>query len=136
MILLISALLTAALGCTHGSEFEPPLCPAHLPAVAAVRIERQGFARWPRSDEPACTGFRLTDEDVRRFFRHARQADARDVHYTLPESACVARGTIRFVNGGSGRWQIDRFGLGWLDRAGQVGITLYCRSCRTHPWAQ
>lgn len=131
------AALFAAAGCTPGREFEPALCPARLPAIVAVRVERRGVARWRKTGgEPPCAGFRPTAADVRRFLARAGRADPHDVHMTLPESACVASGSVRFTGGGSGRWQVDCFANGWLDRPGRARITLYCRACRARPWMQ
>ncbi|MFD1950448.1 hypothetical protein ACFSGX_06670 [Sphingomonas arantia] len=128
--------LLAATACTSGSEFEPPLCPAQLPAVAEIRIEEQGATLWKTTGEPPCADFRPTLADVRSFFRGAKSADRRDVHYTLSESGCVARGAVRFADGSRGRWQVDRFALGWLDRAGRPRLTLYCPQCHRRPWRQ
>ena len=131
----VAALLLAA-ACTRGGEFVPRLCPAGLPPVADVVVERQGITHWRTADEPDCAGFRPRAADVRRFFRLARAADARDVHFTLPESACAVAGRVRFADGSTGTWQVERFGLGWLDRPERARVVLYCRRCRTTPWAQ
>jgi len=132
----VAALLLAAGACTPGGEFVPRLCPTGLPPVAEVVVERQGIARWSPSDEPPCATFQPGAAEVRRFFRHARAADPREVHFTLPESACVAAGRVRFADGSTGTWQVERFGLGWLDRPGRARVTLYCVRCRARPWAQ
>lgn len=73
------------------------------------------------------------EADVGLFFRGARKAYARAVHFTLSESPCVVQGHVRFADGTDGRWQIDRFALGWLDRPGYLRTILYCRSCRRMP---
>ena len=55
------AALLAAVACTPGGEFEPRSCPARLPAIAALRIERRGVARWHETDaEPPCAAFQPT----------------------------------------------------------------------------
>lgn len=125
----------AAAPCTPGSEFEPSLCPTGLAPVASLRIERQGVAVWNDPTEAPCHGFRLTERQVRRFFRDARRAEAEAVHHTLPESSCSVLGRVVFTDGSAGSWRLDRFGLGWLDRAG-VRTVLYCRGCRSAPWRQ
>jgi hypothetical protein len=52
-----------------------------------------GASLWEaRSDDGPCAGFRLREADVRRFLGDAGKADPRDVHFTLPESPCVAWG--------------------------------------------
>lgn len=114
----LAALLLAAAACTPGGEFVPRLCPAGLPPVVEVVVERQAIVRWSPSDEPPCAAFRPGAAEVRRLFRHARAADPREVHFTLPESACAAAGRVRFADGSTGTWQVERFGLGWLDRRG------------------
>lgn len=137
MMFGLAVMLWAMTGCTPGGEFEPRLCPTRLPTVTAVQIERDGIARWQETDgEPRCAGFRPTPADIRRFLAHAGSADPHDVHMTLPESPCVTRGRVRFVGGGSGRWQVDRAGNGLIDRPGRARITLYCRRCRSRPWSQ
>lgn len=96
-----AVMLLATTGCTPSGEFEPRLCPTRLPRVAAVQVEHDGIARWPKTDsEPRCAGFRPTPADIRRFLAHAGSADPHDVQMTLPESPCVARGRVRFVGGG------------------------------------
>ncbi|WP_458095905.1 hypothetical protein [Roseomonas sp. WA12] len=141
MVTLVAAwlgmtVLAAAGSCTAGDEFEPPLCPTGLPPVTSVRIEKQGVAIWTDPDGASCRGFRLSERQVRRFFRNARQAEAAAVHYTLPESPCSVLGRVMFADGSAGSWRLDRFGLGWLDRAGSGRMVLYCRGCRTAPWTQ
>lgn len=137
LALLLSVLAASAGPCARGGEFEPPLCPTGLTRIVALRSEVRGFAIWPEDalDSP-CHGFVLTETDARRFFRGAREADALAVHYTLPESPCVVQGHVRFADGTDGRWQIDRYALGWLDRPGRPRMILYCRRCRRAPWMQ
>ena len=135
--LSLFALLASTGPCSAGSEFEPPLCPTGLPPVARLHVTAQGVTRWKEAaPAPDCPRFRLTEAQAKRFFRHARRADARDVHYTLPESACVVRGSIVFADGTHGRWQVDSFALGWLDRPHHSRLTPYCRSCQRAPWMQ
>ncbi len=137
MIFGSALILWAMTGCTPGGEFEPRLCPTRLLRVAAVQVERAGIARWPETyGEPRCAGFRPTPADIRWFLAHAGSADPYEVHMTLPESPCVARGRVRFAGGGGGRWQVDPAGNGVLDRPGRPRITLYCRRCRSRPWIQ
>ena len=135
-VLLGTIVLAGAGPCTDGSEFEPPLCPPGLPPIASVRIERQGVAIWTEPDGASCRQFRLSERQVRRFFRDARQAEAEAVHHTLPESPCSALGQVVFANGSVGSWRLDRYGLGWLDRPDGRKMVLYCRECRTFPWQQ
>ncbi|WP_260599972.1 hypothetical protein [Sphingomonas endolithica] len=134
---LLALLLGAGPACTPGSEFEPPLCPTRLPRVTAIRVSAQGVVLW-KEIEPAfpCRRFRLNEAHVRRYLRDARQADRAAVHYTLAESNCAVRGTVRFADGTDGQWQIDRYALGWLDRPGHARMTLYCRGCEGAPWGQ
>lgn len=130
---LIAAMATFS-GCTSGSEYRPRLCPSNLPPIVEVRILQQGVTLWhDKGDGPPCSTFTVRDADIRRFFRRAWQADPRDVHATLPESACAVRGRVRFADGSNGEWQVDRYGLGWLDRKGRQRLTLYCRTCRNLP---
>lgn len=131
-----TVVLAGASPCTEGSEFEPPLCLTDLPMVASVHIEQQGVAVWKEPGGPSCRQFRLTERQVRRFFRDARKAEAAAVHYTLPESPCSVLGQVSFLDGSAGSWRLDRFGLGWLDRAGMDRMVLYCRGCRALPWMQ
>jgi len=131
------ALLASPGPCSVGSEFMPPLCPTGLPPVASVRITAQGVTRWQETNlPPDCPRFHLNEAQAKRFFRHARRAEARDVHYTLSESPCVVRGNIVFSDGSRGNWQIDSLAVGWLDRPRHPRLTLYCRSCRSAPWMQ
>jgi hypothetical protein len=131
------AMIAAGTACTAGGEFEPPLCPTGLARVAAVRTQDQGQTLWKEAaPAPPCDRFRLSEAQVKRFFRLARKADPRAVHFTLPESPCVVRGTARFADGSHGVWQIDQFALGWLDRPRHPRMTLYCKACGEAPWSQ
>ena len=96
--------LVAAGPCTRGTEFEPPLCPAGLPAVASLRIKQQSVAVWSPSGQQSCQQFRLSERQVGRFFRDARRAEASAVHYTLPESPCSVLGEVVFADGSVGIW--------------------------------
>jgi hypothetical protein len=128
--------LAAAGPCTEGTEFEPSLCPSNLPGVQSVQIEQQGVTLWADPDRRSCHPFQLTEQQVRRFFRDARQAEAEGVHHTLPESPCSVLGRVTFTDGSTGSWRLDQFGLGWLERAGQERMVLYCPDCTEPPWAQ
>lgn len=133
--LSVLALLTSAGPCSAGGEFEPQLCPTGLPRVVSVHIVAQGITRWKDPDPaPDCPHFRMTEAEAKYFFRHARSADPREVHYALPESACVVRGSVTFADGSHGSWQVDSFALGWLDRPRRPRLTLYCRRCQSAPW--
>jgi hypothetical protein len=130
------AVLLAGATCTPGAEFAPRTCPPDLPPVAELVVERQGLARWQDAQDLPCATFRPTQADVRRFFRLAGEVDAREVHMTLPESACLATGRVRFADGGIGRWQVERYGLGSLNQPGKARVILYCRRCRSRRWSQ
>lgn len=133
---MIAVLLSATTACAPGTEFRPRLCPPNLPPVAELVVDRHGLVRWEDRQSPSCATFRPTEADVRRFFRLAGEADAGEVHMTLPESPCAASGRIRFADGSTGIWQVERYGLGWLDWPGHARVVLYCRRCRSHPWSQ
>ena len=133
---MIAVLLAAATACTPGAEFRPRTCPTHLPPIAELVVERQGLARWQDPESSSCATFRPSAANVRRFFRLAGEADPHEVHMTLPESPCAATGRVRFADGSTGTWQVERYGLGWLDRPGKARVVLYCRRCRSRPWIQ
>jgi hypothetical protein len=136
MLAVLTSATLLATSCVPGDEFHPALCASGLPPITNLRIDQHGIRLWQSPDEPPCRTFRVSRRDIRRFLRYAGQADPHDVHMTLPESACAARGRVRFADGSSGRWQVDRFALGWLDRGGHARVTLYCRRCTTRPWLQ
>lgn len=134
---ILALAMLAASVCTAGDEYHPRLCPNNLPKITEIEIENQGVALWANTgNEPPCNAFHVSEADMRRFFRRAGQADPHEIHMTLPESACAARGRAKFADGTEGHWQVDRFATGWLDRPGHARMSMYCRACQKQPWLQ
>jgi hypothetical protein len=135
LALLIGGGIPPAQSCTAGSEFEPPVCAAQLPGIRSVVITANGITAWTDSEEANCATFKLSDRQVRTYLTHAGKVDAQAAHHTLSESPCQATGTVRFTDGSSGTWWIDRYRRGGLTRPGQPDMMLYCPRCRTKPFA-
>lgn len=135
LALLIGGSASPAQSCTAGSEFEPPVCAAQLPKVRSVTITANGITAWADPEEKNCASFKLNDRQVRTYFSRAGKVDPRAAHFTLSESPCQAKGTVRFADGSSGTWWIDRFRRAGLTRPGKPDIMLYCPRCQNKPFA-
>lgn len=131
----VSTSCTAESNCTPGSEFEPPLCPLHLPKITKVTI-LENAAKSPAETDPSvsCASFHLTEAQVRRYFANAKMTTAHDAHYTLDWSPCYASGEIAFSDGRKGQWSIDQFRSGSLAINGAERIVLYCPKCQFKPF--
>jgi len=135
VISLILAALVAQIGCTPGTENEPPLCPTRLPAIRSITIEETGVRLYPDPDGPAsCAGFRPTRAQVRRYLMRALTTDAMSAHATLDRSPCQANGRVRLADGRVARWTIELYRVGRLDFPGQPSMLLYCPQCRERPF--
>lgn len=133
--LILGMALASASGCTKGSEYEPPLCPAHLSTIAALTVERIGARAYLETDgQPPCTRFRPSRAQIVHFLTNARTTDAQSADATLDRSPCYASGTAHFTNGSTGRWRIEQLGVGMLDLPGRETMLLYCKSCRVTPF--
>jgi hypothetical protein len=136
--LLASALARADGGCVAATEFTPRLCPAQLPAVRSVRVERQG----QRSAGAAETGldcrrFRLSPPLVRRYLAHAQRVEDDRGEAAVDRGPCQVEGTLRFADGTRAQWRIEQVGTATLMRDGSTqAITLYCTRCRFKPFVQ
>lgn len=133
--LVALALAAAHSGCTRGSESEPPLCPARLPAIRSLTVDRTGVRAYPEPDTPSCAGFRPSAAQVRRFLAAAGTTDAQSADATLDRSPCQASGRVTFADGRSGRWTIEQLRVGTLTLPGRPPLLLYCRGCRERPFA-
>ena len=124
-------LTACATVCTAGSEFEPPLCPAHLPAIEKIIISNtaQAQAGWSPAERNACKDFRPTEAEVRGFFTRAQETTPQAVHYTLPESPCYAEGSLIFRDGKGADWTLRQLSLGTIFLKDGTVKTLYCPDC-------
>lgn len=125
--MVILALLLAAGGCSTGTEQTPPLCPTGLPAIRSVTVERSGYAVTPVRD-PAirCSTFRPTAAQVRVWLTRAKRVpDFQSADATIDMVPCRARGTVRFANGGRGRWEVEQARFGNVTVAGRPKMLLY-----------
>lgn len=122
-------------GCTLGAEFEPPLCPLSLPKIERVTIVENG-ATSPANpgSAQACSGFVLTEQNVRRHFAGALQTNPLDAHNTLDWSPCFASGMLTFMDGMTARWSIMQSRIGTLILQSGDAITLYCPACHFKPF--
>ncbi len=132
---ILGAALASATSCTKGSEFEPPLCPTHLPPIAALTIERVGARAYPETDgQPPCARFRPSRAQIVKFLTSARTTDPQSADATLDRSPCYASGTARFANGSVGRWRVEQLRAGTLDLPRRETMLLYCKECRERPF--
>lgn len=131
-IVLLSIVLSGcSTACTSGSEFEPPLCPSHIPEIQKVVIEKTGqsLSGWPQAETTECKDFTPTEGEVWSYLKQARETTAQGVHYTLPESPCFASGTLVFSNRDKAIWTMKGLGLGSVIFPDGAEKILYCPDC-------
>ncbi len=129
------ALASATTACTPGSEYEPPVCPIRLPAIAALAIERTGAQAYREPGGPAsCSSFRPTSDQIKAFLAKAGSVDPQAADATLDRSPCFASGRVRFADGRVARWRAEQLRVGTLAFPGRAEMLLYCRTCRAKPF--
>lgn len=121
--------------CTPASEFQPAVCPTGLPKIRSVTIATNAATAYADADEPKCDSFRLDPKIVTGYLTRAGKVDPQEAHHTLDVSPCHATGTVRFGDGSSGEWRIDRYRVGHLTRKGQPDLMLFCPDCKAKPFA-
>lgn len=123
----IFALLLAGAGCSTGTEQIPPLCPTGLPAIRSVTVERLGYSAGKVRD-PAfrCADFRPSATQIRRYLEKARRVpDYQSADATIDMVPCRARGTVRFADGRTGRWEVEQARFGNITVTGRPKMLLY-----------
>ena len=130
-LLPVLFLMGCASVCTSGSEFEPPLCPAHVPQIATLSIIQTGQGV---SDDMSCKEFTPTEIEVRRFLTQAQETTANGVHYTLPELPCFAAGKMVFMDGRKAEWSVRPLNLGSIVLTDGTEKILYCPDCNFGPF--
>lgn len=131
----VSGASFGTVGCTHGTEYEPALCPIRLDKISTITVEENG-AKAVASQDPAidCSGFRVDAKKVRRFLARAKEANESDAHHTLDWSPCYASGTLTFVNGKTAHWSLNQLRTGGLVIDGENRMFLYCPTCDFKPF--
>lgn len=125
----------ASEACTQGSEYEPSLCPLNLPGIEKISIE-ENAAKSPAEKDPTiiCSEFKLTERQVRRYFRNAKSVSENDAHYTLDWSPCYTSGKMEFSDGRHGIWSINQFRMGTLVMSNGEKFIQFCPKCQFKPF--
>jgi hypothetical protein len=123
-------------GCLDATATTPRLCPADLPAVRSVQVQKQAQVSsaqaQPYSD---CSRFRLSAANVRRYFARAQRVEDDRGESAVDRGPCEAEGTLRFADGTRAQWRIEQVGTATLVREGSgERITLFCTLCRFRPF--
>jgi hypothetical protein len=119
---------------SNDDEDYGPIKPYKITAIKSVVIKIN--AAWTDevySDETPddCAKFKLSERDVRDFFRRVKQIDHEAYGaYYLP-SRCYAAGEIAFVNGDRGTWRIDFERRGVLKLSDDRKLYFFCSQCRS-----
>lgn len=102
------------------------------PVKSVSNIKNAVWADNISSDETPkmCADFVLTKNNVREFFRLAKQVSEREYGHDLLMSRCSAEGEIVFANGDRGKWDIDRTRRGLLILSDGRAVYFYCEKCR------
>jgi|WetSurMetagenome_2_1015567.scaffolds.fasta_scaffold76647_3 hypothetical protein len=131
-IILFSNSHAAARGPLDNDEEEYDLTePYQMTSISSVTIKKA--EAWPDGDYTeetleVCAKFKLGKQDVRDFFRRARQIDYETFFYYLP-SRCYAKGEITFANGDRGIWRIDFERRGVLNLSDGRKLYFFCSKC-------
>lgn len=137
LLLSLAGSAWAAPACRPATEFMPRLCPAGLPAVRQVHIERNAAASTP--DAPTfsdCARFRMTPHLVRRYLRQAWRVSDDAAEHAVDRGPCEASGTLRFADGRRARWRIEQVGTATLVIGKQAPVILACPDCRFAPFGR
>ena len=122
--------------CIAATELQSRLCPARLPPVREVTIERNAFRSELETDTGIdCTGFRLTARTVMRYFARTQWVTEVDPMQAVDCAPCEAEGTLRFADGRNAHWLINRSGTArlWIVDEGDA-LLFYCPRCRFSPF--
>ena len=125
---------TAGGNATNDEEDYGPITPYKVASIKSVVIEKTGaWTDEVYSDETPedCAKFKLSERDVRDYFRRAKQIDDETYGaYYLP-SRCYAAGEIAFVSGDRGTWRIDFERRGVLKLSDGRKLYFFCSACRS-----
>ena len=119
---------------TDDEDAYGPIKPYKITATKSIAI--QNNAAWTEdvySDETPgdCAKFKLSEQDVRDFFRRAKQIDYEAFGAYYLASRCYAAGAIAFVNGDRGTWRIDFERRGVLKLSDGRKLYFFCSACRS-----
>ena len=96
--------------------------------ILSVTIEAQAKTA-SGTDPQVCNAFRLTDEQVRRFFATADEVDVRGYAHDLEYAPCSVEGTLRLDNGLAAKWEIEMSGNGRVVFEDNHIMLLHCARC-------
>jgi hypothetical protein len=137
MLLSTASVAFGADQCTRGSDLEPVLCAFHLPRVTKVEILDNAAGSPDVSDGIAtCSGFRITQSQVRRYLQKAKMTSGSEAHAKLDWSPCHATGELVLSDGRKGRWDINLSCAGSVSVEGADNVILYCPDCTFKPFNQ
>ena len=116
MLLLITA-------CSEKLFFRKP--------ITIVVDKNAAWGDFVSSDEtPAmCKDFVLTEDDIKAFFKVAREATEREYSHGPLMSRCFAEGKITMSGKHKGKWRIDRTRRGILMLENGQSYFFYCGKC-------
>jgi hypothetical protein len=81
------------------------------------------------TDPQMCSAFRLTDDQVRRFFAIADEVDVRGYAADLEYAPCSVEGTLTLNNGLAAKWEIEMSGRGRVAFEDDHIMLLHCARC-------
>lgn len=125
--MIILSFLLATAGCSTGTEQMPPLCPTDLPAIRSLTVVLSGYSATPaRGATFRCSEFRPTAVQVRTYLKRAKRVpDYQSADATIDMVPCRARGTVTFVDGRHGRWEVEQARFGNVIVEGRSKMLLY-----------
>lgn len=119
---------------SNDDEDYGPIKPYKVATIKSVVIKHN--AAWTDevySDETPgdCAKFKLSERDVRDFFRRVKQIDYETYGLYYLASRCYATGEIVFANGDRGIWRIDFERRGVLKLSDGRKLYFFCSTCRS-----
>ena len=108
----------------------PPTSPSRITEPRDLVIEAVGVTSLAaRRPHPECPDFKLSMDEVREFFREAREVDNGVYMHMLDWSPCLVEGTLTLPNGDKAKWGIQQSRAGSVLQKSGESIFLYCARC-------
>jgi hypothetical protein len=117
-------------------EFEPSTTRFNAPPIASIVIESQGSSEADATDPGIdCAKFQLTQGDVRRYLRSAREISRENYSGKINFTSCAAQGRLKLKDGRTGTWLIQKLRGGTMTLSDGKEYYLYCRKCTSKKFA-
>lgn len=110
-----------------GDGLTPTLHALTLPEITHLLITQDSVQ--VAANEENCKDFKLSEQNIRRYFELAEEIDHHDFTEVVEWSACQATGLVSFSDGSEGNWRLQRYRAGQLTYSDGSKLYLYCKVC-------